>query len=230
MRNVLVVDVGGTHVKILATGQAEHRKFESGPNLSPEEMVSGVKKMADGWEYEVVSMGYPGPVRRGNPVAEPVNLGEGWVGFDFEQAFGCPVRIMNDAAMQALGSYDGGRMLFLGLGTGLGTTLIIDGTVVAMELAHLPYKKRTFEEYVGERAMVRRGKKKWRRDVEGVVADLVDAMLPDEVVLGGGNTKHLKDLPAGCRRGDNANAFAGGFRMWDPSHGNGQANGSAARS
>jgi predicted NBD/HSP70 family sugar kinase len=225
MKNVLVVDVGGTHVKILATGQTERRKFDSGPQLSPDEMVAGVKALAEGWSYDAVSMGYPGPVRHGTPAVEPINLGEGWVGFDYEQAFGCPVKIMNDAAMQALGSYDGGRMLFLGLGTGLGTTLIIDGTVAAMELAHLPYKKKTFEEYVGERAMDRRGKKKWRKDVEEVVADLAAAMLPDEVVIGGGNVKHLKDLPEGCRRGDNENAFAGGFRMWDPSHGNGRAKG-----
>lgn len=212
---VLVVDVGGTHVKVLATGEEAHRKFDSGPDLTPDEMVSGVKKIADGWEYEAVSMGYPGPVMRGHPVSDPVNLGKGWVDFDYEKAFGCPVRIMNDAAMQALGSYDGGKMLFLGLGTGLGTTLIIEGIVAPMELAHLPYKKKTFEDYVGERALERRGKKKWRRDVEEVVSDLVDALLPEDVVLGGGNVKHLKELPEGCRRGDNHNAFIGGFRMWD---------------
>lgn len=216
--DVLAVDVGGTHVKILASGQQGPRKFDSGPKLSAQEMADGVKTLAEGWTYEAVSMGFPGPVRAGRPAAEPVNLGKGWVEFDYEAAFGCPVRIMNDAAMQALGSYNGGKMLFLGLGTGLGTTLIVDGIVVPMELAHLPYKSKTFEAFVSDRSLERRGKKKWRRDVEEVVEALIAALLPDDVVLGGGNVKHLKALPAGCRAGSNGNAFVGGFRMWDEPH------------
>jgi polyphosphate glucokinase len=213
--NVLAVDVGGTHVKILVTGQTEPRKFESGPNLTAEQMVEGVKELAKDWQYDAVSIGYPGPVLHNRPVAEPHNLGSGWVGFDYEAAFGCPVKIVNDAAMQALGSYQGGKMLFLGLGTGLGTTLIVDGTVQPMELAHLPYKKGTYEDYVGVRGLKRRGKKKWRELVADVVARLVAALEPDDIVLGGGNVKKLKELPSGVRVGDNANAFLGGFRLWE---------------
>lgn len=212
--NVLAVDVGGTNVKILASGQDEPRKIPSGPTLTARRMVSEVKKLANGWEYQVVSIGYPGPVRQGRPVSEPHNLAHGWVGFDFDKAFGCPVRVINDAAMQALGSYKGGKMLFLGLGTGLGSTMIVDGEVQPMELAHLPYKKATFEDYVGARALERVGKKKWRRYVEDVVACLVAALEPEDVVLGGGNVKVLKELPKGCRLGNNANAFLGGFRLW----------------
>jgi len=215
--NVLVVDVGGTHVKILATGQTEPRKFDSGPKLTPERMVLGVKELDKDWIYEGVTIGYPGVVLRGRPIAEPHNLGQGWVGFDYETAFGCPVRIINDAAMQALGSYRGGKMLFLGLGTGLGSTLIVDGIVEPMELGHLPYKKGTYEDYVGIRGLERRGKKRWRESVSDVVARLVAALEPDDVVLGGGNVKKLKDLPPGCRVGDNADAFLGGFRVWDES-------------
>ncbi len=214
---VLAVDVGGTNVKILATGQKEPRKFPSGPKLTASEMVKGVKKLAADWPYEVVSIGYPGPVLRGRPINDPYNLGPGWVGFDFEKAFGCPVKVINDAAMQALGSYKGGRMLFLGLGTGLGSTMIIDGDVEPMELGHLPYKKGTYEDYVGLRGLKRFGKKKWRSYVEDVVARFVKALEPDDVVLGGGNVKHLKELPAHCRAGANANAFLGGFRLWDDS-------------
>jgi polyphosphate glucokinase len=213
--NVLAVDVGGTHVKILATGQTEPRKFASGPALTPNKMVTGVKKLARGWTYEVVSLGYPGPVLRNRPVAEPHNMAPGWLGFNFEQAFDCPVKVTNDAAMQALGSYKGGKMLFLGLGTGLGSTLIVDGIVEPMELSHLPYKKATYEDYVGQRGLERAGKKKWRHQVADVVARLVAALEPDDVVIGGGNVKILKELPPGCRAGENANAFLGGFRLWD---------------
>ncbi len=212
--NVLAVDVGGTHVKILATGQKEPRKFVSGPTMTAKQMVSEAKKLAADWEYDVVSIGYPGPVRRERPVAEPHNLAPGWVGFDFEKAFGCPVKVINDAAMQALGSYEKGKMLFLGLGTGLGSTMVVDGEVQPMELAHLPYKKATFEDYVGLRGLERFGKKKWRQYVEDVVKVLIAALQPDEVVLGGGNAKKLKKMPPLCRAGDNDNAFLGGFRMW----------------
>ena len=213
--NVLAIDVGGTHVKILATGQTEPRKFVSGSKLTPKQMVAEVKKLAGDWKYEVVSIGYPGMVVRNRPVAEPHNLGRGWVGFNFETAFKRPVKVINDAAMQALGSYKGGKMLFLGLGTGLGSTMVVNGIVESMELAHLPYKKGTYEDYVGERSLEKRGKKKWRREVQDVVERLVAALEPDDVVLGGGNVKKLKELPDGCRVGDNANAFIGGFRLWE---------------
>lgn len=212
---VLAVDVGGTHVKILASGQNESRKFDSGPTLTAKQMVAGVKKLAGDWKYDVVSIGYPGPVLHNKPVAEPHNLAPGWVGFDYQAAFGCPVKVINDAAMQALGSYKGGKMLFLGLGTGLGTTLVVDGIVEPMELGHLPYKKATYEDYVGIRGLEKHGQQKWRRHVVDVVEHLVAALEPDDVVLGGGNVKQLKDLPPGCRAGDNANAFLGGFRLWD---------------
>ena len=218
--NVLTVDVGGTHVKILATGQDEPRKFPSGPKLTPKEMVAGVKKLAQGWKYDAVSIGYPGVVIHGRPVSEPRNLGKGWVGFDYRAAFGKPVKIINDAAMQALGGYKGGKMLYLGLGTGLGSTMIVDGIVEPMELAHLPYKKGTYEDYVGLRGLEKRGKKKWRRHVEDVVARLSAALEPDDIVLGGGNARKLKDLPPGSRPGDNANAFLGGFRLWEDKKGN----------
>ena len=213
-RKVLVVDVGGTSVKILASGQSGHRAFPSGPKLTAREMVSGVKTLAADWTYDVVSIGYPGPVLRGRPVADPFNLGRGWMGFDFAAAFDRPVKVLNDAAMQALGSYAGGKMLFLGLGTGLGTAMIVEGIVEPMELGHLPYKKHTYEDYVGEAGLERRGKKKWRRDVADVVRRLIAALEPDDTVIGGGNVKKLKVLPPHCRAGDNANAFRGGFRMW----------------
>jgi polyphosphate glucokinase len=213
--NVLVIDVGGTHVKILATGQTERREFASDPKLTARRMVTAVKKLAGKWKYDAVSIGYPGPVLRNRPVAEPHNLGRGWVGFDFEAAFRRPVRVVNDAAMQALGSYKRGKLLFLGFGTGLGSTLIVDGIVEPMELGHLPYKKATYEDYVGLRGLERHGKKKWRRYVADVVARLITALEPDDVVLGGGNAHHLKKLPPGCRAGDNANAFVGGFRLWE---------------
>jgi len=212
--NVLVVDVGGTHVKVLANGQSEPRKFVSGPTLTAEQMVAGVKEHTGDWMYDAVAIGYPGPVLHDRPVAEPHNLAPGWVGFDYQAAFSCPVKVVNDAAMQALGSYQGGKMLFLGLGTGLGSTLIVDGIVQPMELSHLPYRKGTYEDYVGVRGLKRVGKKKWRRYVADVVARLIAALQPEDVVLGGGNVKKLKDLPAGCRAGDNSNAFLGGLRLW----------------
>jgi polyphosphate glucokinase len=189
--NVLVIDVGGTSVKILATGQEAPRKFPSGPKLTPEQMVAGVAQTAAGWDYEAVSVGYPGPVLQGRPVSDPVNLGPGWVGFDFAAAFARPVKVVNDAAMQALGSYEGGKMLFLGLGTGLGSAMIVGGVVEPMELGHLPYRKATFEDYVGIRGLERLGKKKWRRAVADVVARLRAALEPDSVVLGGGNVLRL---------------------------------------
>jgi polyphosphate glucokinase len=212
--NILVIDVGGTHVKILATGQDEKREFASGPTMTAQQMVSGVKQLAGEWRYDAVSIGYPGPILHNRPVSEPHNLGPGWVGFDFKTAFGRPVKVANDAAMQALGSYRKGRMLFLGLGTGLGSTLIVDGIVEPMELGHLPYKKATYEDYVGERGLERLGKKSWRKHVFDVVDRLVAALGPDDIVLGGGNARLLKELPPGCRLGDNANAFRGGFLMW----------------
>lgn len=215
--NVLAVDVGGTNVKILASGQTERRRFPSGPTATPKQMVSGVKKLAADWQYDVISVGYPGPVNNGRPLSDPHNLAPGWVGFKFEKAFGCPVKVVNDAAMQALGSYKGGKMLFLGLGTGLGSAMIVDGHIEPMELAHLPYKKATFEDYVGLRGLKRYGRRKWERHVNDVVARLQVALEPDDIVLGGGNAKLLKELPPGCRAGDNANAFVGGFRLWDES-------------
>jgi polyphosphate glucokinase len=212
---ILAIDVGGTNVKLLATGQEEERRISSGPTLSAPMMVEQVLTATRDWDYEVVSIGYPGPVVNGKPVLEPKNLAPGWVGFDFAAAFSRPVKVINDAAMQALGSYEGGRMLFLGLGTGLGSALIIDRVVAPLELAHLPYKKgRTFEDYVGLRGLERLGKRKWRHVVEDVVARLRAAMVADYVVLGGGNAKKLKRLPPGSRLGNNKNAFHGGFRLW----------------
>jgi polyphosphate glucokinase len=213
--NVLVVDVGGTHVKILATGKDAPRKFVSGPNLTPARMVSGVKQLAGEWQFDCVTVGYPGPVIRGRIASEPHNLGAGWLGFDFEAEFGCPVRLINDAAMQALGSYEGGRMLFLGLGTGLGSALVLEGIVQPTELAHLPYRKGTFEDYIGLRGLKRLGRKKWRACVIDAVSRLIAALEPEYVVLGGGNVKELKELPQGCRAGTNAAAFRGGFRLWE---------------
>jgi polyphosphate glucokinase len=212
---VLVVDVGGTNVKILATGQHTSRRFPSGPTLTAKQMVSGVKNLAGEWKYDAVSIGYPGPVVRHRPIAEPHNLGPGWVGFDFEKAFGCPAKVVNDAAMQALGNYKGGKMLFLGLGTGLGSALIVDDVLAPMELGHLPYRAGTFEDYVGLRGLKKWGLKKWRRYVADVVALLTAALQPEEVVLGGGNVKRLKELPPSSRACDNTNAFAGGFRLWE---------------
>jgi polyphosphate glucokinase len=213
--NVLVIDVGGTHVKILATGQEERREFESGTTLTPRRMVAQVKALAKGWNFDAVSIGYPGLVLGGRIAAEPHNLAQGWIGFDFQKAFGKPVKVVNDAAMQALGSYVKGTMLFLGLGTGLGSALVVDGHMVPMELAHLSYGDATIEDYVGLRGLERLGKKKWRKHVEFMVERFTAALHPDEIVIGGGNAKKLKELPSGCRAGDNANAFIGGFRMWE---------------
>jgi polyphosphate glucokinase len=213
---VLAIDVGGSHVKLLASGEHESRKFASGPKLTPEQMVEGVRAHVDGWAWDVASIGVPTPVRGGKVIAEPVNLGRGWVGFDFEQALGKPVRLINDAAMQAIGSYEGGRMLFLGLGTGLGSALVVDGIVEPLELGHLPYRKATFEEYVSEHALEKRGKSRWRKAVFDVVERLSAAMEPDYVVLGGGGAKLLDELPPNSRRGGNENAFVGAFRLWEP--------------
>src|SRR5215467_1689001 len=214
IENVLVIDIGGTHVKIFGTGQGVKREFESGPTLTPKKMVSQVRKLVADWEYDAVSVGYPGPVSQNRPVLDPWNLGKGWAGFNFQTAFKCPVKVVNDAAMQALGSYKRGKMLFLGLGTGLGSTLIVDGIIEPMELGHLPYRKATFEDYVGVRGLIKYGKRQWRRYVAEVVERLIAALEPEDVVLGGGNVKQLKKLPPGCRAGDNANAFVGGFRLW----------------
>jgi len=213
---VLVIDVGGTNVKLLATGQREPRKFPSGAAMTPEDMVREVRKTVKDWDYDVVSIGYPGPVVHGRPLREPHNLAPGWLNFDFQKAFGRPVKIVNDAAMQALGSYKDGHMLFFGLGTGLGSAMIVDGLLEPMEVAHLPYKNgKTYEDYVGIRGLKRLGRKKWEQHVGEVVQQLREALQAEEVVLGGGNVKKLKHLPPGTRLGNNAAAFAGGFRMWE---------------
>jgi polyphosphate glucokinase len=215
-QRVLAVDVGGSHVKLLAQGEETPRRFASGPKLTPQQMVDGTIAAADGWAWDVASVGIPTPVRGSKPVSEPANLGKGWVGFDFEHAFGRPTKVVNDAVMQAVGSYEGGRMLFLGLGTGLGSALIVDGVVEPLELAHLPFRKATYEDYVGERSLEKRGKKKWRKLVFEVVDELAAALEPDYVVIGGGGVKYLDELPPNARRGNNELAFLGGFRLWDP--------------
>jgi polyphosphate glucokinase len=212
----LVVDVGGSHVKVLATDQPERRRADSGPDLTAARMVDSARELAADWTWDCVSVGVPSPVHGGRVAAEPVNLGKGWVGFDYAAAFGKPTRVVNDAAMQALGSYEGGRMLFLGLGTGLGSALVADGFVQPMELGHLPYKKATFEDYVGSAGLGKRGKRRWRLDVADVVAKLSAALEPEYVVLGGGNARKLDALPPNARLGSNENAFTGGFRLWDP--------------
>lgn len=219
---VLVIDVGGTNVKILASGEAEPRKFPSGPNLTPAKMVAGVKKLAADWDYDAVSIGIPGPVLLGQLILDPRNLGPGWVGFDFRAAFGKPVKLINDAAMQALGSYKGGKMLFVGLGTGLGTALVMNGVAESREIAHHPYKKGTYEDYVGIHGRKRLGRKKWRKHVEEIIATFLTRINVDDIVLGGGEVKKLKKLPKRCRAGDNANAFLGGFRLWEEVSGEGK--------
>ncbi len=212
---VLVIDVGGTNIKMLATGQTEPRRYPSGPTMTPGRMILVVKESVRDWKFDCVSLGFPGPIINECPLREPHNLGSGWMGFDFRKAFGRPVKIINDAAMQALGSYQGGRMLFLGLGTGLGAAMIVDGVLQPMELAHLIYKNgKTYEDYLGLRGLKRSGTKKWRKHVTTIVKELKTALKADYVVLGGGNSKKLKKLPAGARLGNNRNAFLGGFRMW----------------
>ena len=213
--NVLVIDIGGTNIKILATGQKEPRKFPSGSTLSPRQMVDGVKKLAADWDYDVVSIGYPGVVVKDRILTEPHNLAKGWVGFDFKAAFGRPVKIINDEAMQALGSYKKGQMLFLGLGTGLGSAMVVEGVVVPMELGHLSYRNGTYEDYVGLRGFKRLGRKKWQRHVETVIELLKHGLQADYVMLGGGQTKKLKGLPPGVRIGDNSHAILGGIRLWE---------------
>jgi polyphosphate glucokinase len=213
---ILVIDVGGTHVKLRMQGQDQSVKCPSGPTLTPAQMIAEVREATKDWDYDRVTIGYPGPVVDGVIKMDPVNLGPGWVGFDFAAALGKPVRVINDAAMQALGSYAGGRMLFLGLGTGLGSTLVLPTALVPMELGHLPYKKgQTFEEYIGQAGLKRLGRRKWQGAVFDVVERLRHALVAEYVVLGGGNVKKLDELPPDCRAGDNANAFVGGVRLWE---------------
>jgi predicted NBD/HSP70 family sugar kinase len=213
--NVLVIDIGGNSVKALVSGQTEPRKFPSGPTMTPREMVSGVLKLTEDWKYEVVAIGYPGRVRNNQPVSEPVNLGHGWIRFDYGKAFGIPVRMMNDAAMQALGSYRGGTMLFLGVGTGLGTALVVNDTIVPMELGHLSYKDGTYESYLGLNGLKRLGITRWRQCFHDVATRFIDALELDDVVVGGGNVTKLDKLPPRCRAGDNALAFRGGYLLWE---------------
>ena len=214
-RKILAIDIGGSHVKIRSSTGGPEKKAVSGKTMTAAEMVAAVKDMAEGMEYDVIAMGYPGPVIHHKPVAEPANLGEGWVGFDYQEAFGCPVRIVNDALMQALGSYEGGRMLFLGLGTGLGAAMIVENVAQPMEIAHLPFRKgKSYEHYVAEKYREKKGNKKWRKRVHDVVEKLTAALEPDYVVIGGGNVEKLDELPPKCRKGDNALAFDGGFRLW----------------
>jgi polyphosphate glucokinase len=228
--NILVIDVGGTNVKYLMTGQTEPKKFPSGPDLTPQQLVQGVLDGSRGWSYEVVSIGLPTPIAHDKILEEPVNLGPGWLGFDFAAAFKKPVKLINDAAMQALGSYQGGKMLFLGLGTGLGAAIVAENLILPLELAHLPYRKgMSYEDYLGLRGVESLGKKRWRLMVEDITVRLRKALQVDYVVIGGGNSKKLNRLPPGARLGSNQNAFVGGFRMWDnasgpsnkPSAGNG---------
>ena len=215
MKSTLAIDIGGTHVKIRIPSEMEKREFESGPTLTPKQMVDGVKKLSTGWKFDSITIGLPAPIRNNKPVKNPANLGPGWMDFDYDADFGVPVKIINDAAMQAVGSYKAGRMLFLGLGTGLGSCLIVDHGIVPLELAHMPYRKgKTFEDFVGLRGLKKLGKKRWRKQVSDVCDILYAALLPDEIVIGGGNVKNLKELPDHCRAGDNANAFEGGFRLW----------------
>jgi polyphosphate glucokinase len=211
---VLAVDVGGSHVKAVLNGIDERRRFASGPKLTAQQMVDGVLDMTMDWHYAYVSAGVPSPVRDGKPVHDPANLGTGWAGFDFEKAFGKPTKVINDATMQALGSYEGGRMLFLGLGTGLGSTMILDGVLAPMELGHLAYKKGVWEDYVGEAALERLGHKRWTKNVLHTIEEFTRALEPEYVVLGGGNARILHELPPHCRLGHNEDAFLGGFRLW----------------
>ena len=220
---ILVIDIGGTHVKLELSIPRRHCEFESGPKLTAKAMVAKIKRLTNGWAYQLVSVGYPGPVAGNRPIAEPYNLGKGWAGFDFAKALHCPAKVVNDAAMQALGSYHGGRMLFLGLGTGLGSAMIIDGVIEPMEIAHLRYKnKKSFEDYLGRRGLKRLGLRKWRKHVTDVVKKLSAALEPEYIVLGGGNARKVKKLPPRTERGTNEKAFIGGIRLWEKpqSHGN----------
>ncbi|QPF87783.1 ROK family protein [Bradyrhizobium genosp. L] len=214
-RTVLVIDIGGTHVKVMTDRERIKREFESGPDLSAKDMVRKVKALTRDWHYDMISAGYPGPVVHNRPLREPYNLGRGWAGFNFQRAFGRPTKVVNDALMQAIGSYQGGRMLFLGLGTGLGSAMIVDGVFEPMELGHLPYRNgKTFEDYLGAAGLKKHGRKKWRRYVDDVLERLFAALEPDYIVLGGGNAEKVDNPPRKVRFGDNANAFEGGFRMW----------------
>jgi len=213
---ILAIDVGGSHVKVMTSKNRTKREFESGPDLTAKDMVRNVKALTQDWAFDAISIGYPGPVAGNRPLREPVNLGEGWKGFDFQKAFGRSAKVVNDALMQALGGYKGGRMLFLGLGTGLGSAMIADGELEPMELGHLPYRKgKTYEDYAGEAGRKKRGNKKWRKHVTDIVKHLTAALEPDDILIGGGNVTKLHKLPPKCRRGDNADAFTGGFRLWD---------------
>jgi len=215
-RVILAIDVGGSHVKMMTSTGRTKREFESGPDLSAKEMVRKVKALTKDWSFDVISIGYPGPVAGNRPLREPWNLGRGWDGFDFGKAFGKPTKVVNDALMQALGGYKGGRMLFLGFGTGLGSAMIADGEPEPMELGHLPYRKgKTYEDYAGDAGRKRRGNKKWRKHVADIVGQLTVALEPDDVLLGGGNVENIDKLPPKSRRGDNGDAFKGGFRLWE---------------
>jgi len=222
-RKILVIDVGGTNVKLRMSGQRAATKIPSGPSLTPTAMIAAVRTATADWQYDAVSIGYPGPVTRNKPHNEPHNLGPGWVNYSYQKAFTVPVRIINDAAMQALGGYRGGRMLFIGLGTGLGAALVVEGHLQPLELAHLPYRKeKTFEDYVGEASRKSRGKRRWERFVVDVVGMLSMAMQVETVLIGGGNARRLENvldrLPSGTRLGTNADAFRGGVRLWHPAH------------
>jgi polyphosphate glucokinase len=212
--SVLAVDVGGSHVKALLNGTNERRRFVSASAMTPAEMVAGVLRLTEDWTFDAVAVGVPAKVVAGRVVLEPFNLGDGWVGFDFTAAFGRPTRVVNDAAMQALGDYRGGRLLFLGLGTGLGSAMILEGVLAPMELGHLPFRKATYEDYVGARGLERLGRKRWRKAVRETVELFVAALQPDDVVIGGGNADRLGEPPAGARLGNNESAFLGGFRLW----------------
>ena len=216
VKTILAIDVGGSHVKVMTNTGRTKREFVSGPHLTAKTMVKKVRALAEDWSFDAISIGYPGPVVHDRPLLDPHNLGHGWAGFDFREAFDCPTKVVNDAVMQAIGSYEGDRMLFLGLGTGLGSAMIVDGVTEPMELGHMPYRKgRTFEDYLGEKGFERLGKKKWRKEVDRVVELLIGTLEPHYVVLGGGNVEKLEKLPRKARRGKNENAFAGGFRMWE---------------
>lgn len=214
-QKILVIDIGGSNVKILATGQPERIKIPSGSEFTPDQLIPLIEEHAANWEYDVITMGYPGVVKHNKIMSEPVNMGKGWTDFDFEAAFGCPIKIINDAAMQALGSFEGKKLLFLGLGTGLGTAMVMNRTVLPIEGGHLPYKKTTFESYIGKPYLFNSGQKRWEKHVNKAVEIFRDAFQPEDVVLGGGNSKLLTEVPEGCRLGTNQNAFKGGFRLWE---------------